>query len=446
MRRVFSDHAYEDGRIAGCHWAEAVPDAALERRAPEGRIKADIAIVGAGFTGLSAALHLAQAGASVAVLDARFPGWGASGRNGGFCCLGGSKLGDADIDRRAGKQARLDWRRAEVAAVELVGDLLARHGIEADTHSRGETRLAHSPGAARFESEMAACEENYGVTPEIIAKSDLAAQGFGGAFHGGLTTPIGFGLHPRKYAAGLLKAAEAAGAQVFGDAPVQRMTREGGTWRLSLPGGAELRAGNVILATNGYSSEDMPDWMAARYMPAQSSVIVTRPMSEAELAAQGWTSDQMAYDTRHLLHYFRLMPDRRFLFGMRGGLRSTPASEAGIRRLIRRDFEAMFPAWREVETPFYWSGMVCLARDMAPYCGPVPGMPGVFAGFAYHGNGVAMGSYTGALLADLILARETSRIFPEIMQKPPARFPFGRFRRALMLPAYAAFGLRDKFG
>ena len=142
---------------------------------------------------------------------------------------------------------------------------------------------------------------------------------------------------------------------------------------------------------------------------------------------------------------FRLMPDRRFLFGMRGGLRSSPGTEAAIRRLIRRDFEAMFPAWAGVETPWFWSGMVCLASDLAPYCGPVEGMPGVFAGFAYHGNGVAMGSFTGALLADLVQGK-TPALYPEVMKKPPERFPLGRFRWLLKYPAYALYGLKDRIG
>ncbi|MDQ2089542.1 NAD(P)/FAD-dependent oxidoreductase [Marimonas arenosa] len=445
MKRIFPDHAYSDDRIAGCYWSETVPDLTLKRPPPEGDHHAGVAIIGAGFTGLSAALRLVQAGISVAVVDARFPGWGASGRNGGFCCLGGSKLDDAAIDKRFGRDARLEWRRAEKAAVELVARLLREHSIEAETHSEGETQLAHKPSAARFEEAIATCEQNFGVTPQVLSVDDLAEQGMGGPFYGGLTTPIGFGLNPRKYLAGLMKAAESAGAVVFGDAPVSEMTRQGGRWRLSSQAGS-VTADTVILATNGYSSEDVPEWMAARYMPAQSSVIVTRPMSEAELEAQGWTSDQAAYDSRTLLHYFRLMPDRRFLFGMRGGLGSSPASEAAIRRLIRRDFEAMFPAWAGVETPYFWSGMVCLSANLVPYCGPVRGMPGVFAGYAYHGNGVAMGSYTGALLADLVQGRDPGGALPEVMRQTPERFFLGRRRRALMYAAYTGFWLRDRFG
>ena len=131
--------------------------------------------------------------------------------------------------------------------------------------------------------------------------------------------------------------------------------------------------------------------------------------TQAELEAQGWTSRQMCYDSRNLLHYFRLMPDNRFLFGTRGGLLSSPRAEAAAQARARRDFEAMFPAWSNVDTPFGWSGMVCLSRNRTPYVGPIPEMPGAFAALAYHGNGVAMGSYSGHMLAGLLLQEKTPK-------------------------------------
>ena len=438
MRRIFPAHAYGPEPLDGCFWAEKVPDSALERPRLEGAEKADVAIIGAGYTGLNAARALAQAGVSVTVLDAHFPGWGASGRNGGFCCLGGAKASDAMLDRAHGKPARLAYRRAELDAVAHVSGLLTAHDIDAQTHSKGETVLAHKRGI-RFEEAARAVEENYGVTPTIHSAEDLPGLGMVGNFHGGKTTPVGFGLHPRTYLEGLLEAAEAAGARVFGHSPVTRQER-GTRHRLDTPGGS-LEADTLLVATNGYSSETLPPWLGGRYMPAQSSVIVTRPLTDAELA-NGWNSAQMAFESRTLLRYFRLMPDRRFLFGMRGGLGSSPRSEARAARNVRADFERMFPFWRHVETPFYWSGMVCLSAALTPFCGPVPGEKGTYAAFAYHGNGVAMGSYAGALVADQILGQRALEV-PQVMQRPPRRFPLGRFRRALMPPLYAGAALSD---
>ncbi|WP_438990293.1 NAD(P)/FAD-dependent oxidoreductase [Lentibacter sp.] len=438
MRRIFAKHAYSDDRILGNYWADTVGDVALKRPQLSGAQKTDVAIIGAGFTGLSAALALAEAGVSVAVLDAGFPGWGASGRNGGFCCLGGAKASDTMLDRQHGKPARLAYRRAEAAAVHHVANLIKTQTIEADIHSNGETQLAHK-ASIHFDDDARAIEENYGVTPTLHSKEELPALGMSGQFHSAITTPIGFGLNPRKYLAGLLMAAEAAGVQVFGQSPVHKIDRTK-SYGLKTPQGA-LTADQLIIATNGYSSEDVPPWMAERYMPAQSSVLVTRELTDTEIAS-GWSSDQAAYDSRTLLHYFRLMPNRRFLFGMRGGLMSSKSAETRNKRKIRADFEAMFPAWAAIETPYYWSGMVCLAAGLTPFAGPIPKMPGAYAGFAYHGNGVAMGSYTGALLADQVLGARKLQT-PKLMLQPPKRFPLGLARRALMYGVYAAATLKD---
>ena len=342
------------------------------------------------------------------------------------------------IDRAHGKPARIEYRKAEVAAVNHVATTLKAHNIDAETHSNGETLLAHKAGFA-LEDDAREIEENYGVTPTLHSKSELPSLGMPGPFHGALTTPIGFGLNPRKYLAGLVQAAEQAGVTIYGTSPVSDIARSGG-YSLTTPQGT-LQAEQLILATNGYSSEDVPPWLAARYMPSQSSVLVTRELTDAELAA-GWNSDQMCYDSRHLLHYFRLMPNRRFLFGMRGGLTSNNFTEAAIKRRIRKDFEQMFPAWAQVETPHYWSGMVCLSAGLTPVACEVPQMPGAYAGFAYHGNGVAMGSYTGALLAEQVLGTQSLQT-PKVMLKPPAKFPLGRARRALMFGVYAGAALKD---
>ncbi|UWQ49789.1 FAD-binding oxidoreductase [Leisingera caerulea] len=439
MRRIFSAYAYGPGPRSNCWWDETI--AAPDWPVLQGEVSADVAIIGGGFTGVSAALHLAESEVSVAVLEAETPGWGASGRNGGFCCLGGSKLSGSAMRRLYGKQAADTYDAGEEAAVHLVRDLLNVHGIAADTHSDGETLLAHSDKAARRLRAQADTMRAAGEVPDFLTRSQLAQNGLNGSFHAALTTPVGFALNPRKYLIGLSETAQGAGANLYQRSAARSVRQDRGGYRIETNQGV-LRASKVIIATNGYSSEDLPGWLAGRYMPAQSTVMVTRPLTEAELQAQGWYSHQMAYDTRNLLHYFRLMPDKRFLFGMRGGLQASPRAEAAIRRRLRQDFEMMFPAWHTVETTHCWSGMVCLSRNLVPFVGPVPEMPGLYAGLCYHGNGVAMGSYAGRLLSDLVQGRTPDLPYSPVMQKM-ARFPFGRARRVLMPPAYALLGLMD---
>lgn len=442
MKRIYPDYAYGTGPRAGCWWDETCESP--PRPALKGAHIHDVAIVGGGFTGISAALHLAEAGVDVAVLETRYVGFGASGRNGGFCCLGGGRLSDQALDRQVGTDGRLEWRQAEAASVRLVAGLIDRLGIEVDRHSDGETQMAHRPrDFVAMEAEAARYVENYGITPRLIPVQDLESEGMNAGFHGALTVPLGFGLNPRKYILGLAKAAERAGAHIYHDTAVLRIAGTTDGYELSTGEGA-LRARRIIIATNGYSSEDLPDWLAGRYMPTQSSVIVTRPLTRSELGAQGWSSGQMAYDTRNLLHYFRLMPDNRMLFGVRGGLLASENADQRAIRRARSDFETMFPAWKDVETPHCWSGMVCIARDQMPFAGEVPDQPGMFASLCYHGNGVAMASYAGALLADLVQDKAPDRVYPRIVQRPLAKFELGRYRRALMPIAYARYALADR--
>lgn len=438
MNQIFESRAYSASSLYGCFWLDDYPRPDLEWPKLHGDQRAQVAIIGAGYTGLSAALHLAESGVDVAVLDMHAPGWGASGRNGGFCCMGGAKASARDIASRYGAQAAVEWDQTQRNSVALVRNLLDRLGIEADTHSNGETQLAHSEKAYERLRRQA---DRSGAT--FIETANLAANGMNAnGLFGGVTEPCGFGLHPRKYILGLAEAARDADARIFQNAGVQRIERTGEGYKLHTETGL-VRADKIVLATNGYSRDDVPAWMRARFMPVQSNILVTRKLTDQECQDQGWTTDQMVYDTRHLLHYFRLLPSGHMMFGMRGGIRATPTSDRKMHRMIRQDFEQMFPAWRHVETPWFWTGLVCMTARRVPFVGEIPEMPGTFTGFGWHGNGIAMGTYTGRLLSGLAMGDDR---VPPVMRRTPRRMPLGKFRRTILPPIYAGLSLLDRFG
>ncbi len=443
MRRILSPRTFGPDPLREAYWPTTVTAPSWESL--EGPARCDVVIVGGGYTGLTAALDLAEAGADVLLLEAEAPGWGASGRNGGFCCLGGAKLDESAMVRRFGAKDTALFHATKRAAVDLVADTLDRLGIDADVHSQGETLLAHRPSdVAALHREAEETARTHGCTATVLSRPELAAAGMSSPeFHGAVTVPIGFALNPLKYALGLAQAAVAAGARICAHSPALGIDAIAEGWQVRTPSGV-VEAKRLILATNGYSSEDVPDWLRGRYMPTQSNILVTRELTPEELQAQGWTSTQMCYDTRNLLHYFRLMPNNRMLFGQRGALRGTERAHQAMRAQARADFDRFFPEWQHVETPFFHSGLVALARGLTPFVGAIDTLPNAYAGMCYHGNGVATGSLAGSLLADLALGRQPRAPYPALMRHPLGRYPLGRFRRALLPLAYAWYGLKDR--
>lgn len=436
LHRLYPDYTYSRAPIEACFWAEAVPETALACPPATGRLRVPVLVVGGGFTGLNAALSLARAGEEVMLIEASFPAFGASGRNGGFCCLGSSRATDRQL-MRFGPDGAGEVRRAEAAAIRHVDRVITDLGLDVDRHSTGETILAHSPAAqAKMAEKAEEYSGDYGVEMRVMDKADLVDEGLDGpTWFGGMHNPLGFALHPRKYALGLLQAALAAGARVHGESPALSVERTGTTLTVTTPE-AVIEADRVLFATNGYTAENLVPWLKGRTLPAQSSVLATRPLTEEELRAQGYWSRQMAYEDRRLLHYFHLTPDGRMIFGQRGGLLSDPVTEKKIAATVRADFDRAFPAWAHVETPWSWSGMVCLTASLTPFCGAIPGLPGAFAAFGYHGNGVAMGSYLGARMAELSRGETPAEILPKAFATPPMRFPLGRFRRVILAAEY----------
>ncbi|MFN0114933.1 MAG: NAD(P)/FAD-dependent oxidoreductase [Paracoccaceae bacterium] len=440
MRRLYEPDAYRPDWPPS-YWRATAPPPPPSPPL-EGAAKADAAIVGAGFAGLSAARELAAAGMDVVVLDAVQPGWGASGRNGGFCCLGGSKLSDAAIVAKVGEDGARAYRRFQIEAIDHVGEFLDSHAIPARQGPDGEAYLAQSPKAYdALLNEAEADAALYGDRPEILPKAALAERGLAGpGFHGALLVRLGFPLHPMIYVDALARLAAAEGVRIFGGSPVTGLSPAPGGWRLTTPSGS-VTAKRVLVATNGYSSEDLPSWLGGRLLPAISSILVTRPLTENERQAQGFTSPLMSCDTRRLLHYFRHLPDGRFLFGMRGGTSASPESDAATRTRVRAHFDALFPAWAGAETEQAWGGFACLTSSLHPYAGPVPRAEGLFAALGCHGTGVGPMSYAGAQVGREMTGSD-HRI-PALLRLPPARFPFPAFRRLGLWLAYQGYARKD---
>ena len=439
---LYHQAAYDIAAPPPSYWRDSArPGPALEPLG--GDAECEVAIVGGGYTGLSAALHLARDhGIAALVLEAGEIGWGASGRNGGFCVPGGAKRDLIAIARRFGDDEARRFARLTLDAVARVEGLLKDEAIEAAPQPGGEMLLAHSGRALAALARR--CEAERALTGHdlrMLTPQDLRDRGQrADAYAGALWEPVGFGLHPLDYVRGLAAAAQRRGASIAPHSPVTHWSREGGFHRLVTPRGA-VRCAKVIVAAGAYQPEGLAPALAGRILPVQSNILVTRPLTPAEVAGLGWSSTGVASDSFELLHYFRLLPTHRLLFGARGGLSASPRRAASFQARLMRDFRGVFGGVG-VEVTHFWSGLVDLAADRLPHCSATDGDASVFQACAYHGSGVAMGTELGAQLAGLA-AGGRAEALPGFMMRPPPRFPLPGLRKVYLAAALTGYAIRD---
>jgi len=446
--RLYHPSAFDFTTTVPSYWEASADPLGRTTRSLEGAHTADVAVIGGGYAGLHAALQLAQVhGLKVCVVDAGDIGWGASGRNGGFCCPGSSKLSYSQLISRFGLEETRRFHSAQRNAVNFVSEFLDSNNIDADRTGEGELQLAHKPSRIEdLKQEQRFMRETFGVDSTFYTQEELAERGNdSAAFHGGLLSDITFGLHPLKYVRGLARVAIDAGVTVFANSEVTDWVSEAGNHTLKTSQG-QVTAKTVLVATNGYTDETLPAAVGGRLLPALTRIIVTRSISDNELKAQGWMRTDPSYDTRNLLHYFRLLPNNRFMFGGRGGTDASPDGMTAIQHSLRANFDSMFPRLAHVETEYSWGGLVCMTASRLPFAGPIDGMDNVWGAFGWHGNGVAMASYAANRLADVMAGTAGhDEALPAVLRTLPGRFVLPSLRVQYLKAAYLGYGAADKW-
>jgi glycine/D-amino acid oxidase-like deaminating enzyme len=200
----------------------------------------------------------------------------------------------------------------------------------------------------------------------------------------------------------------------------------------------------VVVATNGFTTDGLHPALDGRMLPAISNIVVTRPLTDDEIAAQRYGTLTPVLNTRRLLFYYRLLPDRRFLFGARGDMTGSPADGRRMRAWLERRLGEVFPGWRGVGTEHFWRGLVCLTRKLTPSVGRIEDDPSVVCGFGYHANGVNTAPWTGRLLARLVAGKaDLEADVPAVMRGLPARFPLPALRLWYLRAGYALYRMKD---
>ena len=353
--------------------------------------QADVAVIGGGITGLCAARALAKRGVRVAVLETHTVGWGASSRNGGMV-LTGLKLGVETLIARYGLEQARRLYQASVESVDLVERIVQDERIECQFKRCGHLSLASKP--AHYEHFARSAEllaRDFSCATRLVPRADLHTEIGSDAYYGGMVDEVSGGINPAQYVEGLARAARNAGATLHENSSVQRVTRQGSRWRLSTSHGA-LDAGDILVASSGYTGAVVPK-LQRKLLPIGSYIIVTEPLTDAQ-AREISPRARMMYDSRHFLHYFRLTPDRRLLFG--GRARFVPETEATIRESaaeLRSGMLNVYPQLRGVRVEYAWGGTLDFTYDTMPHLGQIDGY---YYALGYAGHGVALASLLGS--------------------------------------------------
>ena len=378
----------------------------------------DVAVIGGGFTGLSAALACAEKGLSVALIEAKTIGFGASGRNGGQL-IPGLRWSMREIDEEFGRERAQTIFDLAYGAVGRVNDRIAKHSIDCDLKS-GHLEAAYKP--AHFDAMQRDAEflaRNFGWQADVVQPQDIGKHINGGGYHGGIYDAQGGHFHPLNYALGLARAAKDAGVQIFENTP---------SWP------DEANAKNFIVATDTWTG--ILDSKLGRYtIPIMNYNVATAPLPDAN---QLFPSDAAIADSRFVLNYFRLSADKRLIFG--GGEKYVQTPPADIAGFVRKHIAEVFPHLTNTPIDYAWGGAVGVTMNRLPHMGR---KGDVFYAHGFSGHGALITTLAGELLAEAVVGTmERFDVFANLQHRP---FPGGKlFARPLATLGLLYYALRDR--
>jgi len=419
------------------YWIDTAPEGVdyTQSTLPE---TIDVAVIGGGLTGMSAAIHVRKKGASVALLEAEKLGWGASARNGGMSTPGITISYLKAIDRYGEDDANRMYLAYD-AAINTIERLVTTEGIDCDWARFGKLNLACRPSHFEtYQRTARALATNLGHETIIIPKDRIRTEIGSDYYVGGFIDPRGAGLHVGRFCRGMATVAARAGAGLHEAAEVTGLRRVDGGHEVRTTRGS-LVARQVLVATDGYTGGSIP-FYRRRIVPVGSFIIATEPLDQA-LVDELMPTRRMASDSKNLLFYFRITPDNRMLFGGRAQFAlSSPKADLESARILQRGMISVFPQLANARLDYAWGGLVGITLDRMPHAGE---HDGVFYSMGYNGHGVQMATHMGMVMA-------------EVMDGHPEANPWGDLRfRAVpghfgppwFLPlADAYYKLRDAVG
>lgn len=402
----------------------------------EGEQQADICIIGAGFTGLSAALHLAEMGYAVSVLEAEKVGWGASGRNGGQVAPGHNMDHD-ELIKKVGKPMADSLWDMSIESVDLVKELIAKHQIQCDL----KAGILHVAAKARHEKHIKESIDykrdvlGYNSV-EYVTKPEVEAMLGTDRYYGGEYAKDAAHLHPLNYALGLAKAAIDAGVTIYENSRV--VDYKGGNNAFVKTEHGLIKPKYILLACNGYLGK-LESKIAGKIMPINNFIIATEPLSD-ELCRKINRDDVAVADSKFVINYFKLSGDNRLLWG--GGENYTTKFPSDIPNFVRKYMLEFYPELADVKIDYGWGGTLAITLNRMPYFNRLE--ENVFAAQGYSGHGVALATLGGKIMAQAVSG--SAEKFDVFASVPTPTFPGGTLLRFPGLVAgMLYYSMRDRF-
>lgn len=390
------------------HTTVQMPDDSNLTPIPE---KVDVAVIGGGFTGLSAARTLAKRGTKVAVLEAETIGWGASSRNGGMA-LTGLKVSMHTVFKKYGRDLARRLFHCSLESVDTVEQIVKEENINCGFSRSGHLLTASKPKHYEgFKNEVDFMAKEFNHAVRLVPQNQLRSEVGSSSYYGALVDEVSGGLNPAQYVAGLARAAERSGASLHARARVNSLQRSGTRFYIQTERGL-LTADSVLVGTSGYTGRATRN-LQKRIIPIGSFIIATERLSD-QLARELSPRNRMVFDSMHYLNYFRLW-DNRMIFGGRAAFfpenKNTIARSAEI---LRREMIEVYPQLKDVKVEYVWGGTLDFAFDMMTHVGE---KEGVYYSLGYAGHGVAMATYLGKTVAEAMMNGN-------IKEHPFAQFDF----------------------
>ncbi|GAA0419689.1 FAD-dependent oxidoreductase [Cocleimonas flava] len=398
----------------------------------KGAVKADVTIVGAGFTGLRTALELAQKGVNVIVLDMHEPGWGASGRSGGQV----NPLAHAqpsEIIEQLGDVFGNRVLNNYIHSADEVFDLIDKHDLKCDSVRKGWLRAAHSRSSIPELEKMAKNWSDMGLDIDSVEGEQLNQLSGSTAYSYATRVESGGSIHPLSYTRELARVAMEHGAQIYSDSKVSKVERKGDKWQLTTDT-ATIDSEWVVFCTNGYTDDTLKG-LKQTIIPLISVQAATRELTDEEYA-QVLPEGHTIADTRRVIYYGRKDNRNRILLGSLG---SSELCVGTDRDRIHNAFKTVFPQFKPEDIEFYWGGRIAHTKDLLPHLHEPA--PGILAGLGCNGRGVAMGTVIGRILSERVLGKEQQDL--AMPTTPYKSFAFHRFHEVGVSVTTKYFEMRD---